>query len=118
MIRIVVIRRDLDECRRAMRDVWTGTFMKRRAFILALGGAAAWPLAARAQQPGKLPTVGFLGTTSAAVWSRNLAALVARLRELGWTEGRTIVIEVRWADAREERYAEIAAEFVRLTVDV
>jgi putative ABC transport system substrate-binding protein len=92
--------------------------MKRRAFILALGGAAAWPLAARAQQPGKLPTIGFLGTTSAAVWSRNLAALVERLRELGLTEGRTIAIEVRWADAREERYAEIAAEFVRLKVDV
>jgi putative ABC transport system substrate-binding protein len=93
--------------------------MRRREFITLFGGAAASvPLAAVAQQAGKLPTVGFLGTTSAAVWSRNLAALVARLRELGWTEGRTIAIEVRWADAREERYAEIAAEFVRLKVDV
>jgi len=91
--------------------------MKRREFITLLGGtAASVPLMARAQQP--MPTIGFLGTTSAAVWSRNLAALVERLRELGWTEGRTIAIEVRWADAHEERYAEIAAEFVRLKVDV
>ena len=63
--------------------------MNRREFITLLGGAAAaWPLAARAQQPGKLPTIGFLGTTTASAWSPWTAAFVQRLRELGWIEGR------------------------------
>jgi putative tryptophan/tyrosine transport system substrate-binding protein len=93
--------------------------MRRRAFITLLGGAAAaWPLAVRAQQLGKLPTIGFLGTTSAAAWSPWTAAFTQRLRELGWIEGRTIAIEYRWAEGRSERFAEIAAEFVRLKVDV
>ena len=84
-----------------------------------LGGAtAAWPLAARAQQPAKLPTIGFLGGTTPATWSLFVAAFVQRLRELGWIEGRTIAIEYRWAEGRGERFAEIAAEFVRLNVDV
>jgi len=84
-----------------------------------LGGAtAAWPLAARAQQPAKLPTIGFLGGTTPATWSLFVAAFVQRLRELGWSEGRTIAIEYRWAEGRGERFAEIAAEFVRLNVDV
>ena len=84
-----------------------------------LGGAtAAWPLAARAQQPAKLPTIGFLGGTTPATWSLFVAAFVQRLRELGWIEGRTIAIEYRWAEGRGERFAEIAAEFVRLKVDV
>jgi len=90
----------------------------RRQFITALGGAAvAWPLAARAQQPGKLPTVGVLGSdaTTFGPWT---AAFVARLRELGWIEGHTIAIEYRWAEGRSNRVAEIAAEFVRLKVDV
>jgi hypothetical protein len=90
----------------------------RREFITLLGGAAAWPLAARAQQSRKLPTIGFLGTTSAAAWSPWTATFTQRLRELGWIEGRTIAIEYRWADGRSERFAEIAAEFVRLKVDV
>jgi putative ABC transport system substrate-binding protein len=90
--------------------------MKRREFIMLLGGAAAWPLAANAQQ--KLPTVGFLGTTTASAWGPWTAAFVQRLRELGWIEGRNLTIEYRWADARSERFAEIAAEFVRLKVDV
>jgi putative tryptophan/tyrosine transport system substrate-binding protein len=91
----------------------------RREFITLIGGAAAaWPLAARAQQAGKLPTVGFLGTTSPSIMSQWTAAFVGRLRELGWIEGRTIKIEDRWAEGRGERYAEIAAEFVRLKVDV
>jgi putative tryptophan/tyrosine transport system substrate-binding protein len=93
--------------------------MRRRDFITLLGGAAAtWPFAARAQQPGKLPTIGFLvsGTTSShGPW---FAALAQRLRELGWIEGRTIAIEYRWAEGRAERFAEIATEFVRLKVDV
>jgi ABC-type uncharacterized transport system substrate-binding protein len=93
--------------------------MKRRKFIAVLGGAAAaWPLAARAQQPGKLPTIGFLGAASASSWSPWVAAFVQRLRELGWIEGRNIAIDFRWAEGRTERMAEIAAEFVRLKVDV
>ena len=88
--------------------------MQRREFIRLLGGtAAAWPLAARAQQAGKLPTIGFLGAGTHSTHGQWAAALVQRLRELGWIEGRTIAIEVRWAEGRSERYAEIAAEFVR-----
>jgi putative ABC transport system substrate-binding protein len=92
--------------------------MRRREFITLLGSTAAWPLAARGQQSGKLPTIGFLvaGTpTSHGQW---VAAFVQRLRELGWIEGRTIAIEYRWAEGRNERFAEIAAEFVRRKVDV
>src|SRR5262245_25967250 len=92
--------------------------MRRRNFIALLGGAATWPLTARAQQPAKLPTIGFLGATTPETWSRFVAAFVQRLRELGWIEGRTIAIEYRWAEGRGERFAEIAAEFVRLKVDV
>ena len=90
----------------------------RRELLAALGGAAAaWPLAARAQQSKKLPTIGFLGA-DATVWSSWTAAFVARLRELGWIEGRTVAIEYRWSQGRQERLAEIAAEFVRLKVDI
>jgi ABC-type uncharacterized transport system substrate-binding protein len=91
----------------------------RRQFISALGGAAvAWPLTAPAQQAGKLPTIGFLGAATASAWSKWIAAFVQRLHELGWIEDRTIVIEYRWAEGRNERYAEIAADFVRQKVDV
>jgi ABC-type uncharacterized transport system substrate-binding protein len=93
--------------------------MRRREFITLIGGAAvAWPLAARAQQPKKLPTIGFLGAATASVWTPWIAAFEQRLRELGWTEGRTVAIEYRWAEGRHERYAEIAAEFVQRNVDV
>jgi putative ABC transport system substrate-binding protein len=97
--------------------------MKRRELITLLGGAAvassvSWPFAARAQQPGKLPTVGLLGTTAPSVWGPWTAAFSERLRQLGWIEGRTVAIEYRWAEGRGERYAEIAAELVRLKVDV
>jgi putative tryptophan/tyrosine transport system substrate-binding protein len=92
--------------------------MRRREFIAFVGSTAvAWPLAARAQQPGKLPTIGFLGT-DASVWSPWTAAFVQRLRELGWIEGHTIAIEYRWSEGRPARHAEIAAEFVRMKVDV
>ena len=90
--------------------------MKRRDFITLLGGAAAWPLAARAQQSG-VRTIGFLGQSTRSAASEWTAAFVQRLRELGWTENRTITIEYRWAEGREERFAEIAAEFARLKVD-
>jgi putative ABC transport system substrate-binding protein len=90
----------------------------RREFVALLGGAAAaWPLAARAQQAA-MPVVGFLGASTPLAWSQWLAAFVQRLRELGWIEGRTVAIEYRWAEGRNERFAEIAAEFVRLKVDV
>jgi putative ABC transport system substrate-binding protein len=79
--------------------------VKRRQLIRLVGGAAAWPLAARAQQSGKVPTIGFLGS-NASRWSPWTTAFVQRLRELGWIEGRTIAIEYRWS----ERHAEIAAE--------
>jgi len=92
--------------------------MKRRTFITLLGGAVAWPLAARAQQSAKLPTIGFLGTSTASIQNQWVAAFVQRLRELGWIDGRTVAIEVRWVEARPERFAEIAAELVRLKVDV
>ena len=90
----------------------------RRDFVTLLGGAAAaWPLAARAQQPGKVPTIGFLGANP-LIESERVAAFVQRLRELGWIEGRTVSIEYRWAEGRSEGYAENAAELVRLKVDV
>jgi putative ABC transport system substrate-binding protein len=91
--------------------------MRRRDFIAAVGGAMAWPAAANAQQAGRLPTIGFLGADPVAFapWT---AAFVARLRELGWIDGRTVAIEYQWSEGRTERYAEIAAEFVRQKVDV
>ena len=92
--------------------------LQRREFITLLGGAAAWPLAARAQQPGKLPTIGYLGATTPTAESQRVAALVQRLREFGWIESRNLTIECRYAEGRSERYAELAAEFVRLNVDV
>jgi putative ABC transport system substrate-binding protein len=93
--------------------------MRRREFITLLSGAAvAWPLAARAQQPVRLPTIGFMGATTPSAGGQLLAAFVARLRELGWIDGRNVAIEVRWAEGRDERFAEIAAEFVRRKVDV
>jgi putative ABC transport system substrate-binding protein len=92
--------------------------MKRREFITLLGGAAACPLASRAQQSPKVPTIGFLGSgtpTTAGTW---VAAFAQRLRELGWIEDRNIKIDLRWAEGRNDRSAEIAADFVRLRVDV
>jgi len=93
--------------------------VKRREFITLLGAsaAAALPIAARAQQT-KLPTIGFLGASTPSNWIPWTAAFVQRMRELGWTEGRTVAIEYRWAEGRSERYTEIATEFVRLKVDV
>jgi putative ABC transport system substrate-binding protein len=92
--------------------------IRRREFITLLGSAAAWPLAARAQQPAKVPTIGFLGSATPSFEGQRVAAFVQRLRELGWIDGRNLAIEYRWAGGRNERYAEIAAEFVRLKVEV
>ena len=92
--------------------------MRRREFIVLLSGAAAsWSRVAPAQPAGKIPIIGFLGADASA-FSPWTDAFVVRLRELGWIEGSTIAIEYRWSQGRTERYAEIAAEFVRLKVDV
>src|SRR5262249_47102049 len=88
--------------------------MRRREFITILGGAAAWPVASRGQQAGKVPIIGYLAATP----GQNTAAFAPRLRQLGLVEGRTIAIEYRWSGGRDERNAEIAAEFVRLKVDI
>jgi putative tryptophan/tyrosine transport system substrate-binding protein len=93
--------------------------IQRRELIAALGGTVlAWPLVARAQQATKLPTIGFLGPSTLSDANAWVTAFAQRLRELGWIEGRTVAIEYRWADGRDERYAQIAAEFARLKVDV
>ena len=93
-----------------------GPDMKRREFTMLLGGVAVtWPFAARAQQAA-LPVIGLLGSDTAAAQSEWTAAFVQRLRELGWDEGRNIVIEYRWGEGRTERFAEIAAEFVQRKV--
>jgi putative tryptophan/tyrosine transport system substrate-binding protein len=76
------------------------------------------PLAARSQSPARLPTIGFLGATTPAAQRPLIAAFVQRLHDLGWIDGRTLVIEYRWAEGRPARVAEIAAEFVRRQVDV
>jgi putative tryptophan/tyrosine transport system substrate-binding protein len=92
--------------------------LRRREFITLLGGAAiTWPFAVRAQQ-GPLPVIGLLGSDTAAAQSRWTSAFVQRLRELGWTEGRNVIIEYRWAEGRTERFAEIAAEFVGRNVSI
>jgi len=91
--------------------------IRRREFIILLGGAAAWPLAARAQQR-KLPTIGYLHQSTAAVSSQETTVFWQRLRELGWIDSRTVAIESRYAEGRSERLAQFAAEFVRLKVDV
>jgi ABC-type uncharacterized transport system substrate-binding protein len=93
--------------------------LKRREVITLLGAAAAsWPLASRAQTPRKLPTIGLFAPSTRAAHGPWFAALVQRLNELGWIEGRTVAIEQRYADGHADRYDEIAAEFVRLNVDL
>jgi len=91
----------------------------RRDFVTSLGGAAAaWPLAARAQQTGRVPTIGYMGSSTPVAQRRQMLAFVQRLRELGWSEGRNVAIEIRWAEGQIDRFSEIAAEFLRLKVDV
>ena len=96
--------------------------MRRREFTALVGGVglllAVKVRRARAQQPDKPPIVGFMGSTTAPVAAQWVASFVQRLRELGWLDGRNVAIEYRWAEGRSERFAEIAAEFVRLKVDV
>jgi putative tryptophan/tyrosine transport system substrate-binding protein len=93
--------------------------VRRREVLTLLGGvASAWPLAASAQQTPRLPTIGFSSPTKGSVENQRVAAFVQRLRELGWIDGRTVAIKVRWAEGRSERAADIVAEFVRQKVDV
>jgi len=92
--------------------------LRRRRLLTLIGGmAAAWPLMARAQQR-KLLTIGFLGASTPSAWSDRVSAFAQGLRELGWTEGHNVAIEYRWAEGRTERFVEIAAEFVRLNVNI
>jgi putative tryptophan/tyrosine transport system substrate-binding protein len=90
--------------------------MRRREFIAGLGYAAAWPVVARSQR-ARIPMVGFLGLAPAANWAGPVEALRAGLRDLGYVEGRTIILEFRWA-ANVDDLPEFAAELVRMNVDV
>src|SRR5262249_57128149 len=93
--------------------------IRRREFITFLGGAAAaWPLAAHAEQPGKLPTIGFLGASSAAAASRNVSAFLQGMHALGYVNGRDFEIEYRWAEGHQQRLPPLAEELVRLKVDL
>jgi len=93
----------------------------RRAVIGLLGGAvtaALWPRGAQAQQSRKLPTIGFIASGTPETQGHFVTAFMQRLLELGWVEGRTVALQVRWADGRSERFTEFAAELVRLKVDI
>ena len=94
--------------------------MRRREFLglFSVAIIAARTRVARAQHAGKLPTIGFLGVSTPSGWSHYVTAFEQRLRELGWIEGSTVAIEIRWAEGRGERFSEIATEFVRDNVDI
>src|SRR5262245_32542096 len=96
--------------------------MRRRDFLKALSGAAmaplVWPNDALARQARPSTTIGFLGATTPTIWSANVTAFQNRLRELDWIDGRNVSIEYRWAQGRDDRYAEFASEFVQRKVDI
>jgi putative tryptophan/tyrosine transport system substrate-binding protein len=93
--------------------------MRRREFITLLGSTAvAWPLAARGQQAAKVARIGFLGATFASGWASRVEAFRSGLRDLGYVEDKNIVIEFRWADEQYDRLADLAAELIRLKIDV
>jgi putative tryptophan/tyrosine transport system substrate-binding protein len=91
--------------------------MRRREFIAGLGGAVAWPVVARAQQPDKIPRVGFLNLAPASAWADEVGAFRAGLRDLGYVEGKNVLVEFRWADTIDQ-LPELANELVRTKVDV
>ena len=107
----------MDPVARGLFDVFCASQRRWREFITLLGGAAGWPLAARAQQ-AKVPTIGYLGSGTPYSLRTWVIAFVQRLRELNWIEDRTVTIEYRWAEGLPERFAEIATEFVQRKVDV
>src|SRR4051794_24736958 len=92
--------------------------MRRREFFGVLGSAAAWPVAARAQQAGKVPRIGFLGLASSSTFASRFESFRQGLRDFGYVEGATIAIEYRWAEGRYERLPELARELVRSNVEL
>src|SRR4051812_25782261 len=93
--------------------------MQRRGLISLVGSAfVTWPLAALAQLSGKLPVIGFIVPGTIESHGKWVAAFTKRMGELGWIDGRTVVLAYRWAEGHPERYSEIAAEFARLNADV
>jgi putative ABC transport system substrate-binding protein len=92
--------------------------MRRREFLAGIGGIAASPFTARAQQTTRLPVIGFMGAATPSAWVPWTAAFVRRLDELGWVDGKTVKIEYRWAAGSEERYAEIGTELISLDAKV
>src|SRR5271166_5889063 len=94
-------------------------YIRRREFIVTLGGAtAAWPLAVLAQQTGKVSRIGFLGISSPSLERHLVDAFRQKLRELGHVEGENIAIEYRWAEGQDDRLPSLAAELIRLKPDV
>jgi putative tryptophan/tyrosine transport system substrate-binding protein len=106
------------QLRYARHRMARGWLMRRREFIAGLGSAAAWPVAARAQQAGKVPSIGYLAALSEIADRDRRTAFVQRFNELGWVDGRSAHLEYRWADGSVVRAAEILPELVRLPVDV
>src|SRR5215831_7795992 len=92
--------------------------MKRREFITLLGGAAAWPVAARAQQRERMPVLGFLGSASETDYATTTAALRRGLNEAGYVEKQNLLIDYRWADFQYERLPALAAELVSLAIAI